>query len=204
MSTLDQFLQGGDVLHVAVDGQMTLASVGRCPPATALLPGSFNPVHHGHWELARVAERILGCAVSFEISVTNVDKPMLDGVEIAARLQPFQGRVAVWLTHAPLFLQKAERFPGAIFVIGADTAERLVAPRYYGNDLARLESALARIRELNCRFLVACRADGRGQCLRVEDMAIPPAFAELFQAIPPEQFRWDISSSQLRAQGATR
>jgi len=195
---LDRFLQTDDALHVAADGHMLPHSSGRCPPAHALLPGSFNPIHRGHWELARLAERLLGRPVAFELSVTNVDKPPLPRDEIRRRLTQFDGQASLWLTQAPLFLQKAERFPGATFVIGADTAVRIVSPRYYDGSEPRMLAALGRMRELGSRFLVACRADERRKCWRLADVPLPASCAELFAEIAPEEFRWDISSTELR------
>src|SRR2546426_3792733 len=58
---------------VSIDGQVS-ANASR---PDALLPGSFNPVHEGHWRLAELAAQRTGLAVGFELSVTNVDKPTL-------------------------------------------------------------------------------------------------------------------------------
>ena len=196
--TLDRFLRTDDLLHVAADGQMLSPSSGRCPPAWVLLPGSFNPLHRGHWELAQIAEQMIGEPAAFELSIVNVDKPNLTRDEIRRRLAQFNWQAAVWLTQAPKFVQKAERFPGAMFVVGADTALRIVSPCYYQNDEPSMLSALARIRELECRFLVACRRDSRGQYLRKSDLPIPAAFQDLFAEVPPERFRWDVSSTELR------
>ncbi|MSQ93146.1 MAG: hypothetical protein EXR98_01170 [Gemmataceae bacterium] len=198
---LDYFLQTGAALHVAADGQMVCAESGRCPGAQVLLPGSFNPIHRGHWELREVAESLLGQPVAFELSVANVEKPKLTRDEICRRLAQFNWQASVWLTHAPKFIDKAERFPGATFVVGADTALRILAPRYYGGDEALMLAALERLGSLHCRFLVACREDDRKQCLRCGDLPIPPAFRALFEEISPERFRWDLSSSELRALG---
>ena len=173
------------------------------PTPPVLLCGSFNPLHRAHGELAQVAEQILGQPVAFEMSVANVDKPPLTRDEIRRRLTQFAWRASVWLTHAPRFVEKAERFPHACFVVGADTALRIVSPRYYDNDETRMVSALQRIKELGCHFLVACRVDGGGQCWQRDDLPIPPAYQDLFEGIPLKQFRWDLSSTELRARGHT-
>ena len=196
---LNHFLQTHGILHVAPDGQMR----PDFAPPIALLPGSFNPLHRAHLALAQVAEQILGQGVAFELSVVNVDKPTLSHDEIRRRLTQFAWRASVWLTHAPRFIDKAERFPGTTFVVGADTALRIVSPRYYDDDEAQMLSALASLRERDCRFLVACRADAGGKCLTLDDVPIRPGARDLFQSIAPEQFRWTLSSTELRALGHT-
>jgi nicotinic acid mononucleotide adenylyltransferase len=197
-SPLERFLQTGENLHVAADGQMLFASSGRCPPPRVVLPGSFNPMHHGHWQLAAIAAQIVGHPVAFEISAVNVDKPPLTSAEIRRRLAPFNWQAPVWLTNAPRFVQKAACFPDATFVIGADTALRLVSPRYYDDDVGQMHSALTQIRACGCHFLVACRADAQGQYWRLADVPIPADFSELFAEIAPEIFRMDVSSTELR------
>jgi nicotinic acid mononucleotide adenylyltransferase len=164
----------------------------------ALLPGSFNPVHAGHWSLADVAAEILGVPVAFELSVANVDKPDLDPAEAARRVRQFAGRAPVWVTRAPRFAQKAELFPGAVFVVGADTALRVVEPQYYRDD-TELRQALGALRERACRFFVACRRDARGQWVGLDDVPVPGGFRDLFVGIPAERFRLDISSTEIRA-----
>ncbi len=166
-----------------------------------VLPGSFNPIHQGHWELARVAARTFGQPVAFELSVVNVDKPSLTPAEIRRRLQQFAWRAPVLLTHAPRFADKAELFPGARFVVGADTALRIVSHRYYDNDEARMHSTLERLRGLACQFLVACRVDANGVCVQCGDLPIPSLYRDLFQDISPQEFRSDLSSTQLRQLG---
>jgi nicotinic acid mononucleotide adenylyltransferase len=176
--------------------------VGRATTSdqpAALLPGAFNPIHAGHWGLADIAAELLDSQVAFELSLHNVDKPPLTAAEVERRLQPFAGRADVWLTCAATFVQKARLFPGAVFVVGADTAARIVAPRYYQDSADRLDQALGTIADLGCRFLVAARVDATGRLLVVDEVDIPSAWRGLFRAIDPQLFRLDISSTALRA-----
>jgi nicotinic acid mononucleotide adenylyltransferase len=172
------------------------------PRPAALLSGAFNPVHEGHWRLADTASKLLGKPVAFELSVLNVDKPVLTTSEIRRRLQQFSWRAPVWVTRTPTFAEKASVFPGAIFVVGADTAERIIAPRYYQESETRLAEALERIRQQRCRFLVAARPDGSGKPIELSDLSLPAAYRDLFSGIAKADFHMPISSTDLRQQAA--
>jgi hypothetical protein len=192
-------LVAGEVDRVTVqpDGQLMLSA----PLPSVLLPGSFNPMHAGHVLLARVAEELRQQPLAFEISVTNVDKPPLEGRAVRHRLRQFAGKSPVELTRAPTFVEKSRLFPRATFVIGADTAERLFAPKYYGDDEARMHAALEEIAKSGASFLVAARVDAAGRLRTLADIAVPRRYADLFTAIPEHRFRVDASSSEIRAQG---
>src|SRR6185436_2173064 len=70
-------------------------------PPRLLLPGSFNPLHHGHTTLADRAADRLGHAVAYELSIANVEKPDLPPPEVERRLDQFRGHAAVFVTSAP-------------------------------------------------------------------------------------------------------
>ena len=196
MDIIDQLLAGEvDRVTVQPDGQMMLSA----PLPVVLLPGSFNPLHSGHVLLARVAEELRQQPVTFEISVTNVDKPPLTGETVRHRLAQFAWKSPVELTRAPTFVEKSRLFPRTTFVIGADTAERLVAPKYYGDDEVRMHVALEEIANSGCSFLVAVRIDAAARVRTLSDIPVPRRHADLFSEIPEHRFRFDTSSSEIRA-----
>jgi len=149
--------------------------------------------------LARVAEELRQQPLAFELSVTNVDKPPLAGETVKHRLAQFVWKSSVELTRAPTFVEKPRLFPGATFVVGADTAERLFAPKYYGGDKGRMHTALEEIANSGGSFLVAVRLDAAGRVCALKDIAVPRRYADLFTEIPEHRFRVDASSSAIRA-----
>jgi nicotinic acid mononucleotide adenylyltransferase/nicotinamide mononucleotide (NMN) deamidase PncC len=196
VDTIDQLLAGElDRVTVQPDGQI----MPSAPQPFVLLPGSFNPMHEGHVSLARVAEELRQQPLAFEISVTNVDKPPLAGETVRGRLAQFAWKSPVELTRAPTFLEKSRLFPSTTFVIGADTAERLVAPKYYGDDELRMQVALEEIANSGSSFLVAVRIDAAGRVRALNDIPVPRRYADLFTQIPEHRFRVDTSSSEIRA-----
>lgn len=160
-----------------------------------IFPGSFNPMHHGHEQMFHLAEERTHRPGYLEISVQNVDKLTLDAPELEARLDKLKRRFRVLLTRAPRFSEKARLFNGCTFLMGHDTAKRLLDPAYC--DDGTLTAMLADFKQKNIKFIVAGRlvADTFNT---LKSLNIPPAFESIFCEIDAEDFRADISSSEIR------
>ncbi len=163
----------------------------------AVLPGSFNPLHAGHRRLKAVAEEKLGRQVVFELSIANAEKRSLNVADVRHRLRQFHND-SIAVTQAPLFQHKASLFPGCCFVVGFDTARRVLDPRFYGNDAQKMRDCLQWFRESGHSFLVAGRLDQGGGFCGVEKLALPHEFQTMFVGIAETDFREDVSSTRLR------
>lgn len=166
----------------------------RYPERVAILPGAFNPLHLAHRALWHAASEYLHRPVWWELSVVNVDKPELDAEILRVRLDQFgRDEDVVLVTRAPTFAEKAALFPGATFVVGYDTAARVVDPAR-----GAVLPTLVRMRSLSCRFLVAGRV-WEGEERTVRSLAVPLGFGHLFEELPRDMLPVsDVSSTALR------
>src|SRR5690554_4647528 len=148
-------LEGGrrDLVIVRSNGSLTAQPQAE---RHVILSGAFNPLHRGHLELAAAAATHVGLPALFELPLVNAEKAPIGLMEARRRAHQFAGRGQLALTRAALFVEKAALFPGSVFVVGLDTAERILEPRFYGSPDQR-DDALSRMASYNCRFLVAGR-----------------------------------------------
>jgi hypothetical protein len=195
-STVDELL-GGDVPYVGIYDHGSVRTSGLNPQL--LLSGSFNPLHEGHLRLAHAAAEITGKPVAFELTAVNADKPVLTHEALVERIAQFAGRWPIYATNAPTFVEKARLFPGTTFVVGYDTAARVLQTRFYGGGDQEVLAVLEELRALNCRFLVAGRVDDNDVFHSAANLTVPDGFGDLFY--PILNFRRDISSSELRRKG---
>jgi len=179
-----------------IDGRRTKTSAGS--PA-CYVPATLNPLHEGHVELARRADQYLERSrdARFLVTATPVHKTattlgsLLDRVgQVRALRARDEPRCIELSRDDPLFVDKVRQRPGATFVIGSDTLERLLDPRWGHAP----EAVLRSFEQYGVHFLVMGRqTDGR--FLRLGDLAAAAAAPHLFSEL---EGRVDQSSSALR------
>ena len=198
-------LGSGSADWLLLDAAGCVVEQDRGWSGVALLSGSYHPLHGGHLALAEAAAALLRCRVLFELTLVNADKAAIGLPEAQRRAAQFAGRAPLLLSRVPLFAAKAALFPGAVFVVGVDTAARLVDPRFYGDSVAAMRGALEEVARYGCSFLVAGRlVEERFRTLGDVALPLPPTLRALFRELPENSFRHDISSSEIRARGAQR
>eukprot|EP00466_Bigelowiella_natans_P002929 jgi/Bigna1/86574/estExt_fgenesh1_pg.C_110250 len=191
------------------------------PKGTLILSGSFNPLHKGHIRLGQAAQKAVKefdekmttenkdeegesalRPVVFEISFKNPDKGEIGNEEAESRVKQFVNAVdgpwPVVLSTSSLFSEKAKLFPGCWFVVGADTAIRIVDPKYYGNSKLAMYTAIMRLYDAGIRFVVGARVTSSGslqtmatikEAVKALDPEIWEGLSKCFIEIPESEFR---------------
>ena len=178
-----------------VDNQIDfVASSNRMPEL--IFPGSFNPFHSGHKEMSKLAESKTGLGLAYEICIQNADKPPLSYHEIERTLSQFDQKNHWVLTKAGKFTDKAALFPNSVFIIGADTLNRILDEKFYLNRKDMLDQ-LDLFNSHNINFLVFGRKI-RNSFIDLESVSVPEHISNRFSGFGEEIFRDDISSTKIR------
>lgn len=166
-----------------------------------VFPGSFDPLHDGHRQMAALAAEIAERPVAYELSITNVDKPTLDWIELRDRTAQFaagtDGQPQLWLTRAATFLEKLAVFPQSTFVMGADTYVRLADPRYYGGSADAARAAVRRI-ATEARGLIVFGRVKAGVFQDSAQLDVPEELRAVTYFVSQREFRRDVSSTEIR------
>lgn len=113
----------------------------RLNSQSVIFPGSFNPLHDGHINMAAAVWKKLGRETVFEICINNTDKPSIDYMRLQERMsniftklkdEPWFGGIMV--TDRPTFLEKGRMLKAygmTTFLVGSDTLTRINDPKYY-------------------------------------------------------------------------
>lgn len=111
----------------------------------------------------------------------------------------------ILLSSTPRFIDKAKLFPSCTFLIGYDTAVRLIQNKYYNNSENIMIESLYELYLQGTRFLVAGRSDGSSFLTYDKDLRplVPSLLQGLFISISENDFRMDISSTEIRAARGT-
>mmetsp|Transcript_32830 Transcript_32830/g.60597 ORF Transcript_32830/g.60597 Transcript_32830/m.60597 type:complete len:350 (+) Transcript_32830:614-1663(+) len=90
------------------------------------------------------------------------------------------------------------------FVLGTDTMVRIINPKYYGDSRENMLAAIMDMKEKGVHFIVGGRleqgTENRSTFVNGEEevKSLPPNVQEMFTLLTEEEFRLDISSTELR------
>lgn len=179
------------------------------PDRHILYPGSFDPLHYGHEGIAQTVERATGRQAVFAITQKHPTKGLIAVDEMLRRAKQFAWRWPIVLTQDDaLYIQKARKFPGFGFAIGADVMLGILDPKYYVEGITELRSVINAFEMLGTKFYVNSRmVDGE---LMTAERALEICEARkqhpqletrnlLGTLFVPVTGRWDVSSSTIRA-----
>jgi hypothetical protein len=176
---------------------------GTTGPACIWYPGSFNPLHDGHRALAMEA---WSADTTYMIGFDSVHKPSMTVTEALRRAAQFRkerldgcpGNV-LFTQGDPLFVDKFGARPQSTFLMGVDTFERMMDPKWGVDPLSIIETILDNHVELvvNDRIIDGQLVSAEQALEKYIYPNVPPAAQVYFHSggAPAS----DLSSSAIRA-----
>lgn len=155
----------------------------------ALFPGAFNPPHEGHFGMAKVFRKLAGVTPTFHMTAETPHKPALAVSDMLQRAKLLEGHDRMFTRADPLYVDKAEAFPGVPMIIGTDALKRMLDPKWG----IEPDALGAKFEQLGTTFFVTERSL-EGETIRVEELVIPGGMN--VEVLPG---RWNVSSSEVRA-----
>lgn len=166
----------------------------------AMMPGSFNPPHEGHFGLARSFRHTHSKNVLFEIGTNPPHKDPPTVQELLQRAKMLKGYDVLFTKDIPKFIEKARAYPGMPLIMGADTLLRILDPKWG----TQPQDLIRELRKLRTKLFVAERlVDGKPvDCDDIvddlDDILSDEEMDMAYWVIQDLEGRWDISSTELR------
>ena len=168
------------------------------PTEKILMPGAYNPPHNGHFGIANNVKRLAGLDVVHHLTIDSPHKPTLIAQEVLERMKLLKGHHTLITRGDPMFIQKAERFPGTPIVVGTDALTRLFDP-LWGLPIAE---TLEKFRQLGTTFYVSERPTQLSDKMSPSKLTLNRVLSDanivndgMFKVVDGS---WNISSSEIR------
>lgn len=133
-----------DVKYVTRSSFLELKDIPSTENLIALYPGSFNPYHDGHYQMASIAENQLKINVIHEITTRNADKGFINYIDLKNRvdsIHKINPNASVVISDESTFVGKINIVKqldrSIVVVLGSDTWNRISNPKY-GYDTTEL------------------------------------------------------------------
>ncbi len=163
----------------------------------AMMPGSFNPPHEGHFGVARAFRHKYAKNVLFEIGTNPPHKTPPTVQELLQRAKMLKGYDVLFSRNMPLYVEKAAMFHGMPFIVGADTMLRILDPKWGVDPMLAMNDIWGYGNEF---YVTGREVDGKFVTRDDIVASLPAKYKErLSEIIHHVDGRWDISSSELRA-----
>ncbi|EDR27175.1 hypothetical protein, conserved [Entamoeba dispar SAW760] len=200
---IELFLKNNNgIFCIELDGSIT-HSIPQCP---IVYCGTFNPFHKAHKKIIEyMSMRFTHRPIILDISQRSEDKSVTSLTNTFIRASQVAGIYKVNISNTSLYIDKCKNYPGGTFVVGLDTAVRILNKRYYQNSEINLKKAMHTIADMGCNFIVVGRKDDTTNKFLEFDFvkSTLPAkeYHYLFISLNEKEFRYDLSSTYLRARG---